>query len=176
MHTTYVTALITALSAGLLGTSTAMAVQTPNNSTNGLQPVGEKMGVNCQGSYGCDHFDASGKNNGKTAVIDYIVSAIDNIDQNRIYHNGERIACQPGSYHYNIGLHTGEITGGICAFLQKAHRLINGHEIQDHAHGLKNHGCRACGSQPTENDNNVANGMLTFNVVADVALHCDGLC
>ncbi|KAK3670037.1 hypothetical protein LTR78_010068 [Recurvomyces mirabilis] len=117
MHAPYVTTLIGTLRTGLLGTSNAMAVQTPNNSTSVLQPIQEKMGVNCQGGYGCDHFDATGKKNGKTAVIDYIVSAIDGVDQNRIYHNGERIACQPGSYHYDIGLHTGETVGGICAFL-----------------------------------------------------------
>ncbi len=68
-----------------------------------------------------------------------LVADIDGIDVNRVYANGEHIAC------YNDGGH------GLCAFLQSVpSNAVSGGDIKTLIHDLQGHGCSKCGSVPIE--------------------------
>ncbi|KAJ7508496.1 Kp4-domain-containing protein [Mycena galericulata] len=109
------------------------------------------FGINCQGSLKCDgqpHDTAS-----------CLVSYIEGIDSERLYANGEQIACR----------------NNICAFLQNEKEALNGAAIRDVSSSIVQHGCTVCGSVPTSAGNNVADGELTFNYVNNPACG-DRLC
>ncbi|XEV04560.1 hypothetical protein FSHL1_009847 [Fusarium sambucinum] len=84
------------------------------------------LGINCRGSANCNTF-------GKDQMAFQLTHAIDGINQNRWYNNGDLIAC--------VGTDA-PITGngGFCAFLQGTGgapgRNIKGlaHYIPDHGH------------------------------------------
>jgi hypothetical protein len=63
--------------------------------------------------------------------------------------------------------------GSICAFFQSgASGTANDafHYMQE----IIDHGCKLCGSVPTQPGNNVANGQLTVNAVSKPC--CEGTC
>ncbi|KAJ5142873.1 killer toxin [Penicillium bovifimosum] len=112
------------------------------------------LGINCRGSANCNTF-------GNSQIAVSLTHAIDGIDPNRWYNNGEHIAC--------VG--TGApITGngGFCAFLQNTGGT-NGAWIKSIAHNIPEHGCKTCGSVPYyfPGDNDVSKGELTYNYVDD---------
>ncbi|KAF4770901.1 hypothetical protein HAV15_012315 [Penicillium sp. str.  len=109
------------------------------------------LGINCRGSAKCSGLWGSDN------VASNLKNAIDSIDTNRWYLNGEHIAC--------VGNQAGN-GGGYCAFLQGT-RGANGGKIKELAHNIPDHGCKMCGSVPYfyPGDNNVADGELTFNYV-----------
>ncbi|CAG8238419.1 unnamed protein product [Penicillium salamii] len=112
------------------------------------------LGINCRGSANCNTF-------GDNQMAIQLTRAIEGIDTNRWYNNGEHIAC--------IGSGAG-ITGngGFCAFLQGTGGT-NGGKIKELAHYIPEHGCRTCGSVPYfyPGDNNVDHGQLTYNYVSN---------
>ncbi|KAJ7054032.1 killer toxin, kp4 [Mycena amicta] len=108
------------------------------------------LGINCEGSFKC-----GGQ---ATNTAETLVENIDSIGPNRMYSNGEHIACRDN----------------VCAFLQDEEQSRSGEEIKSVAHEIVDHGCKVCGSVPTSSENNVAYGELTFNYVDRPA--CEGLC
>ncbi|MCJ1464053.1 hypothetical protein MMC07_002664 [Pseudocyphellaria aurata] len=118
--------------------------------------------LNCKGGAGCYFVDS------KLTPAQILTVYIDHIDPNRIYLDGEKIAC----YRFNLlGFHS-----HICAFLQKTNGAP-GATIRDVSAWITGHGCRVCGSVPIgyPDDDNVDNGMLTYNIVSSGACRT-GLC
>ncbi|KAF2152345.1 hypothetical protein K461DRAFT_278571 [Myriangium duriaei CBS 260.36] len=67
--------------------------------------------------------------------------------------------------------------GGICAFMQDTGAATPLSTIKTLADGLLEHGCKVCGSNPTDSltgGNDVSKGMLTFNYVSNP--DCVGNC
>ncbi|KAJ5142874.1 uncharacterized protein N7515_001661 [Penicillium bovifimosum] len=124
--------------------ATFLAIVLPAISANAL-------GINCRGSAKCSGLY------GPDNVANDLKSAIDGIDVNRWYYNGEQIAC--------VGNQAGN-GGGYCAFLQNTGGT-NGQWIKDIAHYIPEHGCKMCGSVPYyyPGSNDVGQGELTFNYV-----------
>ncbi|KAI0528524.1 killer toxin [Xylaria digitata] len=117
------------------------------------------LGINCRGSGLCDGF-INTSINGYEA--DTLTKWINGIDPNRWYNNGQQIACFESSH--------------ICAFLQNTGGAW-GSKIKQLAHYIPDHNCKVCGSVPyyfPEGNNNVADGMLTYNYVTNACGH--GLC
>ena len=124
-----------------------------------------KLGINCQGSQLCH------KGNGD--LVDYV----NHIDCNRMYENGEHIACINRG-HKILGKQP-----GMCLFLQYATQPISGATIQGLLGQIIAHGCEGCGSVPLSYlpefglINNPDAGILTLNYLSDTANPCDpGLC
>jgi hypothetical protein len=134
--------------------STTVAITTLAISTSAT-------GINCAGSGLCSSTNAN--------VAQQLKEYIDRIDTSRYYNNGEKIACD------KVQAIEGSVT--ICAYLQNSGGAP-GHSIQDLAHYIPDHGCKVCGSVPLfyPGDNNVANGELTFNAVANGCGNSGGLC
>ncbi|KAK4892092.1 hypothetical protein LTR10_011051 [Elasticomyces elasticus] len=135
-------------------------------------------GINCHGSSACAAFqknDGSGATYTNPNVVVRLVNFIKTVDDNRMYENGQHIACLPGLYNINDG---GEVNGAICAFLQSTTNGMRGNDLKVIAQDLQDHGCRGCGSVPTgyPETNDVNGGMLTFNFVNDNTGNCDGVC
>ncbi|KAF4448966.1 Killer toxin, Kp4 [Fusarium austroafricanum] len=112
------------------------------------------LGINCRGSANCNTF-------GNNQIAAQLTHAIDGIDPNRWYNNGQHIAC--------VG--TGApITGNgaFCAFLQGTGGAP-GRNIKGLAHFIPEHGCGACGSVPYffPSSNDVKDGQLTYNYVSN---------
>jgi hypothetical protein len=99
------------------------------------------LGINCEGSAVCG--GGSSYN---------IVKYIETIADDAQYANGQHIACDQS----------------ICAFLQDTWGA-SGAAIKALAPYIVEHGCTSCGSVPTgyPEDNNVADGQLTFNYVTN---------
>lgn len=83
------------------------------------------LGINCRGSANCNTF-------GDNQVAAQLKHAIDGIDSNRWYQNGQHIACIG-----TVAPITGK--GGFCAFLQKTGGT-NGAVIKNLAHYIPEHG------------------------------------
>lgn len=84
---------------------------------------------------------------------------------NQWYNNGEHIGCVQSSGSYIADPTEGDI--GFCAFLQNTDGTW-GSIIKQLAPYIPQHGCRVCGSVPyfyPRGDNDVNDGMLTFNMV-----------
>ncbi|KAJ6576048.1 Kp4-domain-containing protein [Mycena vulgaris] len=126
------------------------AVNASNITTAVTLPVAD-LGINCQGSRLCDGnaFDTSSQ------LVEYINQASDGT----WFNNGQHIAC----------------VNSICAFLQNSNGAP-GSSVKALAHYIPDHNCKVCGSVPLfyPNDNNVANGELTFNAVSNPCT--TGLC
>lgn len=124
-----------------------------------LAAVGtQALGINCRGSPMCNSFINTSIN---SYEADTLTQWIGGIDENRWYNDGEQIACYEPSH--------------ICAFLQKT-KGAWGWNIKGLAHLITDHGCKVCGSVPYfyPSDNNVDDGMLTYNYVTQACGH--GLC
>ncbi|ROW03860.1 hypothetical protein VPNG_07270 [Cytospora leucostoma] len=98
------------------------------------------LGINCRGSSLCsgDH------------VLSELNTKVQALPDSNTYGNGVHIAC----------------VGHICAFLQNISGTKTGAEVKQYVQNLLNHGCKTCGSDPTEPGNNVDNGELTVNYVS----------
>jgi hypothetical protein len=118
------------------------------------------LGINCRGSGLCS-FVINGAITGHEAkVLADWIQGIEaegytpvTINSDRIYKNGEQIACY--------------IRSSICAFLQDTPNGATGAEVRKLARFIPDHGCTVCGSVPTDfpNTNDVKKGQLTFNYV-----------
>ncbi|KAJ2981163.1 hypothetical protein NQ176_g2201 [Zarea fungicola] len=132
----------------------------------GLEPEG----VNCNGSSNCQFISikidpkfGDAPNN----QIPALKALIDTIDDNRLYNNGENIACLKGTVLL--------FPGAICTFLQKTSGGVLGRDIKTLMAALGN-SCGACGSVATgfPGDLDVNHGMLTVNEVTSTK--CSGVC
>ena len=113
------------------------------------------LGINCRGSDKC---------HGEKGRIEpirnniYNLSNIYNVNDDFPISNGEHIAC----------------SDSYCAFLQgvtspdgrPGTKTIG--QIKTYIDAIWDHGCRGCGSDPTEPGNDVSKGQLTVNFVTDV--------
>ena len=112
-------------------------------------------GINCRGSDKCH-----GEKGRIGALKDQInnLENVYNVNDDFQISNGQHIAC----------------SDNYCAFLQ-AVKAPDGRDatktlgqVKQYMNDLWNHGCRGCGSDPTEPGNDVSKGMLTVNYVGDV--------
>jgi len=115
------------------------------------------LGINCRGG-ACSSTGAR-----------QLTRAIEGIDRNRWFANGEQIAC--------VTFDTDDSSSSFCAFLQNTGGAW-GSRILELAHYLRDHGCKGCGSVPYfyPEDNDVSHGELTYNVVNKPCSRRDGLC
>ena len=110
--------------------------------------------------------------------IPALVNYINGIDETRSFKSGEHIAC----IAFNNPLIAGSPKGGVCVFLQNlppGTTSIGGGKIKTLIGDIQGHNCKNCGSVPIDfpNTNDVANGELTVNYVADTDNVCNtGLC
>lgn len=120
----------------------------------------QSLGVNCRGSGLCTPVINGPVTGNEAKVLTDWIQGIEAegyqpvvIDSNRIYKNGEQIACYQRS--------------SICAFLQKTANGVSGANVRKLAKYIPDHGCKVCGSVQTDfpNSNDVNNGELTFNYV-----------
>ncbi len=124
------------------------------------------LGINCRGNTFCT----------KDGYPEQLQGFINDIQCDRIYKNGEHIACVSKTI-------AGNKQGGICAFLQGTQSGASGASIQLMMQAIIDHGCKGCGSSPVTfpqllgNNNNPDAGILTINVVSDTDNPCPtGLC
>ncbi|KAK5993976.1 KP4 killer toxin [Cladobotryum mycophilum] len=108
------------------------------------------LGINCRGSGWCPSDGAAGN----LINLKYIVDGIQPRD--RYYNNGQKVAC----------------TGSLCAFFQSGGSGTAG-RASELLQELLDHGCKKCGSVPTNPGNDVSHGQLTANIVSDP---CNGAC
>ncbi|GAB0136014.1 hypothetical protein EsDP_00004332 [Epichloe bromicola] len=109
------------------------------------------LGINCRGSGFCPSDGAAGNLINLKAIVDNIQP------RNRRYNTGQQIAC----------------TGSLCAFYQSG-ATGTAEQTSGFLQQLLDHGCKKCGSVPTQPGNDVKKGQLTVNVVSDP--HCQGAC
>ncbi|KAK3181607.1 hypothetical protein K4F52_007162 [Lecanicillium sp. MT-2017a] len=109
------------------------------------------LGINCRGSGLCPSDGAAGNLLNLKAIVDNIG------DRNRHYDTGKQIAC----------------TGSLCAFYQNG-ASGTAARTSELLQQLLDHGCKKCGSVPTQPGNDVKNGELTVNVVGHP--DCQGAC
>ncbi|CAK7269827.1 hypothetical protein SEPCBS119000_003770 [Sporothrix epigloea] len=114
------------------------------------------LGINCRGSTVC-----SGAENGLQTIHEQISDMVNSGNGGRWFNEGDMIACY------------GFQTGSICAFYQKG-ASGTAQQALDHVQKLLDHGCRACGSDPTQDGNNVNAGELTVNAAGSPC--CVGTC
>lgn len=118
------------------------------------------LGINCRGSGLCPSDGASGNvRRLPLLALDYantrhqlinLKSIVDNIsDRNRRYNTGQQIAC----------------TGSLCAFYQNG-ATGTANDASAQLQQLLDHGCKKCGSVPTQPGNDVSQGELTAKCVS----------
>ena len=122
------------------------------------------LGINCRGASECSIHQAETAN-GLYRLAQYINSTAPNATY---YADGTKIACLPGAKDQNEG------NGGLCAYLQNGANAT-GATLMLLTAALLKHGCKKCGSVPTQPGNDVRKGELTFNWNSH-ANGCDGLC
>ncbi|KHN97636.1 Killer toxin, Kp4 [Metarhizium album ARSEF 1941] len=108
-------------------------------------------GINCRGSGLCPSDGAAGNLINLKAIVDGIQP------RHRRYSTGQQIAC----------------TGTLCAFYQNG-ATGTARQTSGFPRALLDHGCKKCGSVPTQPGNDVSKGELTVNVVGNP--HCQGAC
>ncbi|KAF5677112.1 killer toxin Kp4 [Fusarium circinatum] len=107
------------------------------------------LGINCRGSFACG---------GGSGNLINLKSIVDNIQpRDRYYPAQQQIAC----------------TGDTCAFFQNG-ASGTAEQVSADLQALLDHGCKKCGSVPTQPGNNVADGQLTVNYVSHP--NCQGAC
>ncbi|KAG5759440.1 hypothetical protein H9Q69_006708 [Fusarium xylarioides] len=111
--------------------------------------LSDALGINCRGSGLCS---------GNKGALGQLIAQVRAIDPNRTFRNGEHVSCVDIN---NIGNHP-----AICAFYQNiGDRTFSLAQTQTFLQQIVDHGCKLCGSVPTDPGNNVANGQLTVNAV-----------
>ncbi|KAI1848968.1 hypothetical protein JX265_001299 [Neoarthrinium moseri] len=125
-----------------------------------LPSPAQALGINCRGSAICSQFFNGAATGHEAKVLADWIQGIEAegyqpvaINSDRIYKNGEQIACYGRS--------------SICAFLQKTPNGLSGGDIRKIAKYIPEHGCTICGSVPIDfpKTNDVNKGELTFNYV-----------
>ncbi|KAK5993975.1 KP4 killer toxin [Cladobotryum mycophilum] len=115
------------------------------------------LGINCRGSGFC----MADENVSAQQVMDQIGILVAQGGGDRRFYSGQQVACNSGS------------TGSICAFYQNG-ASGTGHDAFNQAKQIIDHGCRICGSVPTQPGNDVSKGQLTINYVSNPC--CQGNC
>lgn len=108
------------------------------------------LGINCRGSSACG---SRGVNPNALAIIR---EKVKNLASTQTYVGGQQIAA------VNVG-------DGSCiaAFYQNTgSRSFSQYNTWWYLNALVDHGCKVCGSVPTDQGNNVKNGELTVNYVS----------
>lgn len=116
----------------------------------------KREGINCEGSSNCGMTEEW--------VVSDINGWMGNVDDDRLYNNGEHIVC------------VGDIT--FCSFPRDTTGGVLGKDLKVLMNILVDHGCTVCGSVPTgapAGINDVSQGMLTINYVEDDG-GCSGVC
>ncbi|KAI1848967.1 hypothetical protein JX266_005395 [Neoarthrinium moseri] len=133
----------------------------------GLISVSNGLGINCRGSSMCS--------TGDVLTAQNLRNSINGLPDDKYFKSGEHIACDPAGLANPIPW-APRIGGSICAFVQNKDGL-NGKELKRLAQFIVDHGCKMCGSVPTDfpDKNDVKNGELTFNYVAKPKCR-EGLC
>ncbi|KAM0266214.1 hypothetical protein ACHAPA_007216 [Fusarium lateritium] len=121
-----------------------------------LVSAASALGINCRGSGWCDINSAS-LNNLLTKAKQLQARGLGD----HYWGEGVQIACSGGQW------------GSICAFFQSGASGNTDRAVQL-IQGILDHGCTQCGSIPTQDGNNVANGQLTVNYVEHPC--CSGDC
>ncbi|KAL3963620.1 hypothetical protein ACCO45_000624 [Purpureocillium lilacinum] len=93
------------------------------------------LGINCRGSGLCPSDGAAGNLINLKAIVDGIQP------RGRSYSTGQQIAC----------------TGSLCAFYQNG-ATGTAEQASGFMQALLDHGCKKCGSCPTQPGNDVKNG------------------
>ncbi|KAL6918639.1 hypothetical protein FSST1_010134 [Fusarium sambucinum] len=107
------------------------------------------LGINCRGSGLCV---------GNKGAFSQLVAQVTAIDPSKTFRDGEHITCVDIN---QIGNHP-----AICAFYQNiGDRTFCVSQTQTFLQWILERGCKTCGSVPTDDGNNVANGQPTVNVV-----------
>ena len=128
------------------------AVETPVSKTENAKAVLERaLGINCRGSSTCTVGGIGHLPAGTLQEVRDAVAA----GPEGVWSNGQHLACVP------------HVTGRLCAFYQNiGGRTFNKEQSVTYLDQLQDHGCRVCGSIPTDPGNNVGNGQLTVNFVS----------
>lgn len=108
------------------------------------------LGINCRGSTLCH------ENNG---ILGEAQDNLRAMDQNQIVGDGQHITCVKPKVTTD--------KASLCIFYQNTGRTFKVFETIEHVQNLIDHGCHACGSDPTNPGNDVSRGMLTANMVAN---------
>lgn len=109
------------------------------------------LGINCRGSSTCG---VGGIGHTPAGTLEQVRDAVA-AGPDGSWTNGQQIACVP------------HVTGRLCAFYQNiGGRSFNKQQSVTFLDQLRDHGCRNCGSIPTDPGNNVGNGQLTVNFVS----------
>jgi hypothetical protein len=132
------------------------------------------LGINCPGSGWCnivsgavasdlDGYIQTAK--GKFRPSPNLPHMSNSLADNTWYADGQHIACTQAEAHLLPENDGSEI--GFCTFLQKSGGAY-GSKIKSLSKDILGHGCKDCGSVPTDwpNSNDVDNGMLTSNMVS----------
>ncbi len=109
------------------------------------------LGINCRGSSTCN---VGGIGHSPAGTLQQVRDAVA-AGPEGVWSNGQHVACVP------------HVTGRLCAFYQNiGSRTFNKGQSVSYLDQLKDHGCRVCGSVPTDAGNNGGNGELTVNYVS----------
>ncbi|KAK8915594.1 hypothetical protein H634G_07830 [Metarhizium anisopliae BRIP 53293] len=109
------------------------------------------LGINCRGSSTCG---VGGIGHSPAGTLEQVRDAVA-AGPGGSWTNGQHIAC------------VAHVTGRLCAFYQNiGGRSFNKQQSVSFLDQLRDHGCKNCGSIPTDPGNNVGNGQLTVNFVA----------
>ena len=113
--------------------------------------LARSLGINCRGSSTCG---VGGIFHTPAGTLEDVFKAVAAGPDGQ-WSNGQHVGCVPHA------------TGRLCAFYQNiGGRLFNKDQSLNYLNQLSEHGCRVCGSVPTDPGNNVANGQLTVNFVS----------
>ncbi|KAK5988805.1 KP4 killer toxin [Cladobotryum mycophilum] len=114
-------------------------------------------GINCQGSGLC----ATDK-----GILGQAIGQLRGMDQNQKFGDGQHVTCIQSS---NIG------NPSLCIFYQKTGRQWSVGQTVNYVQNLLDHGCKACGSVPTDPGNDVNRGELTANMVTNARRGLDSV-
>ncbi|KAK4228721.1 hypothetical protein QBC38DRAFT_544098 [Podospora fimiseda] len=122
----------------------------------------------CSGSFRCPKtgdiaLRLSGANTDPNVVSVTASTAIETIDLQRLYRDGQQIAC-----HRVSG-------GGVCAFLERTGDGLTGDKIKELAGFIPRSGCKACGSVPISlaSGQDGREGILKFDFTTRTCLDGD---
>ncbi|CAK7275088.1 hypothetical protein SEPCBS119000_006501 [Sporothrix epigloea] len=115
------------------------------------------LGINCRGSILCESSAPFAMLN----VQDQLNDMINAGNGSRWFNEHEQIVCSKGQID------------SVCVFFQKG-ASGTAQDALTHVQNLLNHGCSTCGSDPTQDGNDVSTGELTVNAVSDAC--CVGSC
>lgn len=110
------------------------------------------LGINCRGSSTCG---VGGIGHSPAGTMEQVRDAVA-VGPEGQWGNGQQIACVP------------HVTGRLCAFYQNiGSRTFTKGQTVTYLDQLRDHGCKNCGSIPTDSGNDVSKGELTVNFVAN---------